>query len=78
MCICFYLAEVLLGIHSVGICGSDVHYWKHGGIGPFVVKEPMVLGHEASGTVVEVGEGVTHLSVGKLRIFFKNKEILFT
>ncbi|NXL90962.1 DHSO dehydrogenase, partial [Alectura lathami] len=56
--------EVLLRMHSVGICGSDVHYWQHGRIGDFVVKEPMVLGHEASGTVVKVGSGVTHLKAG--------------
>ncbi|KAI8478481.1 hypothetical protein Bbelb_435110 [Branchiostoma belcheri] len=51
-------------MHSVGICGSDVHYWVHGAIGDFVVRAPMILGHEASGTVSEVGEGVTHLKVG--------------
>ncbi|KAM8804601.1 sorbitol dehydrogenase [Eudromia elegans] len=56
--------EVLLRMHSVGICGSDVHYWQHGRIGDFVVKAPMVLGHEASGTVVKVGAGVTHLQPG--------------
>lgn len=60
-----FLAEVLLQMHSVGICGSDVHYWQHGRIGDFVVKDPMVLGHEASGTVVKVGSGVTHLKPGK-------------
>lgn len=59
-----FLAEVLLRMHSVGICGSDVHYWQHGRIGDFVVKNPMVLGHEASGTVVKVGSGVTHLKPG--------------
>ncbi|PKU41578.1 sorbitol hypothetical protein [Limosa lapponica baueri] len=48
-------------MHSVGICGSDVHYWQNGRIGDFVVKDPMVLGHEASGTVIKVGPGVTHL-----------------
>uniref|UniRef100_A0A667H2T8 Sorbitol dehydrogenase n=1 Tax=Lynx canadensis TaxID=61383 RepID=A0A667H2T8_LYNCA len=47
--------NLLLGMHSVGICGSDVHYWQHGRIGDFIVKKPMVLGHEASGTVVKVG-----------------------
>ena len=47
--------DVKISIHTVGICGSDVHYYEYGAIGPFVVKEPMVLGHEASGTVVEVG-----------------------
>lgn len=55
---------VKIAIHTVGVCGSDVHYYTHGKIGPFVVNEPMVLGHEAAGTVVEVGEGVTHLKVG--------------
>ena len=56
--------EVKIKIHTVGICGSDVHYYTHGKIGPFVVREPMVLGHEASGTVVEVGTGVTGLKPG--------------
>lgn len=52
-------------MHSVGICGSDVHYWQHGRIGDFVVKKPMVLGHEASGTVLKVGSSVTHLKPGE-------------
>lgn len=56
--------EVKIKIHTVGVCGSDVHYYTHGKIGPFVVNEPMVLGHEAAGIVVEVGSGVTHLKVG--------------
>src|SRR3954454_16393703 len=50
---------VKIKIHTVGVCGSDVHYYTHGKIGPFVVDAPMVLGHEAAGTVVEVGAGVT-------------------
>ena len=49
--------EVRIKIHTVGVCGSDVHYYTHGRIGPFVVNAPMVLGHEAAGTVVEVGAG---------------------
>jgi D-xylulose reductase len=48
----------------VGVCGSDVHYFTHGRIGPFVVEAPMVLGHEASGRVVEVGAAVKRLAVG--------------
>jgi len=56
--------QVKIAIHTVGICGSDVHYYTHGRIGDFVVREPMVLGHEAAGTVVEVGAGVTSLQVG--------------
>ena len=49
---------------SVGICGSDVHYWTHGAIGDFIVRAPMVLGHEAAGVVSQVGEGVTNVKVG--------------
>jgi D-xylulose reductase len=45
--------EVRIRIHTVGICGSDVHDYTHGRIGSFVVEAPMVLGHEAAGTVVE-------------------------
>lgn len=56
--------EVLLKIQRVGICGSDVHYLVHGAIGHFVVKEPMVIGHEASGIVEKLGEGVKNLKVG--------------
>ncbi|BAP73320.1 xylitol dehydrogenase [Kluyveromyces marxianus] len=55
---------VKVHIKKTGICGSDVHYYTHGAIGDFVVKEPMVLGHESSGVVVEVGEAVTLVKVG--------------
>jgi len=56
--------DVRIAIKNVGICGSDVHYFQHGSIGDFVVREPMVLGHEASGVIIEVGSGVQHLKVG--------------
>jgi len=56
--------DVRIKMHTVGICGSDVHYYTHGGIGPFVVREPMVLGHEGAGTVVEAGAAVKTLRVG--------------
>ncbi len=56
--------DVRIRTHTVGICGSDVHYYTHGRIGHFVVTEPMVLGHEASGTVIETGADVTHLKPG--------------
>lgn len=57
-------ADVLIGIRTVGVCGSDVHYYTHGKIGPFVVNEPMILGHEAAGVVLEVGSEVRHLKKG--------------
>jgi L-iditol 2-dehydrogenase len=57
--------EVLVRISSVGVCGSDVHYYEHGRIGSYVVEEPLVLGHEASGTVESVGSEVTRLAVGQ-------------
>jgi D-xylulose reductase len=56
--------DVKIAVHTVGVCGSDVHYYQHGAIGPYVVNQPMVLGHEASGTVVELGAAVKHLKVG--------------
>ncbi|KAI8342333.1 sorbitol dehydrogenase-2 [Chlamydoabsidia padenii] len=56
--------EVLVNIKVTGICGSDVHYWKNGSVGAFVVKKPMVLGHESAGIIAAVGPGVTNLKVG--------------
>jgi len=56
--------QVLLQMEVVGICGSDVHYLVSGRCGPFVVEKPMVIGHEASGTVVQVGKKVKNLKVG--------------
>ena len=56
--------EVKIALHTVGVCGSDIHYYTNGSIGQFVVEKPMILGHEASGTVIEVGEGVSHLALG--------------
>ncbi|MWG35759.1 NAD(P)-dependent alcohol dehydrogenase [Halomarina oriensis] len=56
--------EVLVAIGDVGICGSDVHYYEHGRIGDYVVEEPLVLGHEAAGEVVAVGDDVTSLEAG--------------
>jgi L-iditol 2-dehydrogenase len=56
--------QVLVQIKAVGVCGSDVHYWDKGRIGPFVVDEPLVLGHECAGVVVEAGKDVKHLKPG--------------
>ncbi len=47
--------EVLVEVAAVGVCGSDVHYYEHGRIGPHVVTAPLVLGHESAGRVVELG-----------------------
>ncbi len=57
--------EVLIQIGSVGICGSDVHYYRSGRIADYVVREPLILGHEAGGRIVAVGEGVDPERVGQ-------------
>ena len=56
--------EVLVKLEYVGICGSDLHYYEHGRIGDYIVKPPFVLGHEASGIIVEIGENVKNLKLG--------------
>jgi L-idonate 5-dehydrogenase len=56
--------EVRVAIQAGGICGSDMHYYHHGGFGAVRVREPMVLGHEIAGVVAEVGEGVTAVAPG--------------
>lgn len=56
--------DVMIALRTVGVCGSDVHYYTHGAIGPFVVREPMILGHEAAGEIVEVGSAVTEFQPG--------------
>ncbi|MFR9801157.1 alcohol dehydrogenase catalytic domain-containing protein [Pseudonocardia sp. RS010] len=56
--------EVLVRVASVGVCGSDVHYYEHGRIGDFVVSSPLVLGHEPSGEVVALGHGVSRVRPG--------------
>ncbi|MGW8374601.1 NAD(P)-dependent alcohol dehydrogenase [Streptomyces sp. ODS28] len=57
--------QVLVRVEAVGICGSDVHYYEHGALGEFVVRAPMVLGHEPGGTVVALGEGVRERHEGQ-------------
>ncbi|WP_308123789.1 NAD(P)-dependent alcohol dehydrogenase [Modestobacter marinus] len=57
--------QVVVRVASVGVCGSDVHYYEHGRIGQYVVESPLVLGHEAAGEVVDVGPGVTSPAVGQ-------------
>ena len=57
--------EVLIEMKRVGICGSDIHFYLHGRIASYVVKKPLILGHECSGEVVEVGEEVSNIKPGQ-------------
>ncbi|MFC5500719.1 NAD(P)-dependent alcohol dehydrogenase [Lysinimonas soli] len=56
--------EVLVRVSSVGVCGSDVHFWAEGSLGDWVVDAPLVLGHESSGTIVAVGADVSPSRIG--------------
>lgn len=56
--------EVLIQVMAVGVCGSDVHYYQHGRIGPYIVRKPLILGHECSGIVVARGEGANRFNIG--------------
>ncbi|MDU8944015.1 L-idonate 5-dehydrogenase [Ovoidimarina sediminis] len=58
--------EVLIRIANGGICGSDLHYYNHGGFGTVRLKEPMILGHEVAGRIVALGDGVAGLAEGQL------------
>lgn len=57
--------QVLVRIATVGVCGSDVHYFQHGRIGEFLLTAPMILGHEAAGTIVAAGTAVPPERVGQ-------------
>lgn len=58
--------EVLVAMEAGGVCGSDLHYYNHGGFGTVRLKEPMILGHEVAGRIAALGSGVTGLEVGQL------------
>ena len=58
--------QVQVAVQAVGICGSDVHYYEHGRIGPYVVEAPMTLGHESAGRITAVGDGVAPDRVGTM------------
>jgi len=58
--------QIEVDIKRGGICGSDLHYYKHGGFGTIRLKEPMVLGHEVAGEVTKLGAGVTNVKVGDM------------
>jgi L-idonate 5-dehydrogenase len=57
-------AQVMVAVRAGGICGSDLHYYRHGGFGTVRVKEPMILGHEVAGEVVAIGADVTRVRLG--------------
>lgn len=57
--------QVLVQVAAVGVCGSDVHYFEHGKIGSFVVEQPLILGHELSGTITAVGADVDKSRIGQ-------------
>src|SRR3954471_12841914 len=57
--------EVLVRVGSVGVCGSDVHYYKHGRIADMVVESPLVLGHEVGGRIGDGGGDVPRDGVGE-------------
>ena len=57
--------DVIIRMGAVGVCGSDIHYYKEGSIGKQVVNYPFRVGHEGSGTVTEVGKGVTRVTTGE-------------
>src|SRR5690242_8481545 len=56
--------QVEVAIEAGGICGSDLHYFNHGGFGTVRIREPMILGHEIAGTIKAIGAGVSKLAVG--------------
>lgn len=57
--------DVRLSLGAGGICGSDLHYFKEGRVGAFIVREPLVPGHEASGVVAAIGNAVTRVKPGQ-------------
>jgi L-idonate 5-dehydrogenase len=60
----FGATEVLVEVARGGICGSDLHYYQESGLGPIRVQEPIILGHEISGVIVNIGDSVVALTVG--------------
>jgi L-idonate 5-dehydrogenase len=58
--------QVQVKLAAGGICGSDLHYYNHGGFGTIKLKEPMILGHEVAGHITSLGDGVEHLKIGQL------------
>lgn len=70
--------QVLVRVHVVGICGTDLHHLVQGGNCGEMVKSPMVLGHEASGVIEEVGDGVNGFAKGQSPIRYHNNSVVAT
>jgi L-idonate 5-dehydrogenase len=60
------IGEVQITMATGGICGTDLHYYNHGGFGTIKLREPIVLGHEVAGHITKLGAGVDHLKLGQL------------
>ncbi|KAI8911387.1 chaperonin 10-like protein [Powellomyces hirtus] len=56
--------QALVHVKATGICGSDVHFWKHGCLGPWKIETEVSIGHESGGIVIAIGEGVENVQVG--------------
>ncbi|UZJ52274.1 hypothetical protein CBS101457_001594 [Exobasidium rhododendri] len=56
--------HALVHVRATGVCGSDVHFWQHAGLGPWKITDKTALGHESGGQVLAIGEGVTNVKVG--------------
>jgi len=56
--------QALVKVKAVGICGSDIHFYRDGRLGPFILRKPLILGHECAGEVVQVGSEVTSVKAG--------------
>ncbi len=57
--------DVLVEVRAVGVCGSDVHYYEHGRIGSYIVRQPLILGHESAGVIVAAGADVSQSRIGE-------------
>src|SRR5699024_11307328 len=62
--------EVLIKVHCIGVCGSDIHYYEHGEIGRFKVEEPLILGHELAGDIIKVDRKSTRLNSSHVSISY--------
>jgi hypothetical protein len=71
--------ECLVHVRATGICGSDVHFWKHGHIGSMVVCGDNGLGHESSGVIIKIGKEVTRFKLGKcsIMLLYVSKRLTF-